>query len=169
MQYTADVVHPKAKSAGEVQWAHSSLSRIACPESLHSSLSRIAVPNRFEHSSTTVRCSPHQRSQRTARSSTSITVIESPTPSTPRISASTSLTTPTVAFQRLRLRIQRGVRSPAIFSTTSTISRPILMVVSLPLSGAILTPQSAPKERLARSTRTRPWGALPQKPLKSRD
>ena len=31
MQYTADVVHPKAKSAGAVQWAHSSLSRI--PES----------------------------------------------------------------------------------------------------------------------------------------
>ena len=33
MQYTADVVHPKAKSAGAVQWAHSSLSRIPCPES----------------------------------------------------------------------------------------------------------------------------------------
>ncbi len=28
MQYNADVVHPKAKSAGAVQWAHSSLSRI---------------------------------------------------------------------------------------------------------------------------------------------
>ena len=28
MQYTADVVHPKGKSAGAVQWAHSSLSRI---------------------------------------------------------------------------------------------------------------------------------------------
>ena len=39
MQYTADVVHPKAKSAGAVQWAHSSLSRIP-PESL-----RIPVPN----------------------------------------------------------------------------------------------------------------------------
>ena len=37
MQYTADVVHPKAKSTGAVQWAHSSLSRI---------LSRIpVVPN----------------------------------------------------------------------------------------------------------------------------
>ena len=41
MQYTADVVHPKGKSAGAVQWAHSSLSRIPesrvpnpdCPES----------------------------------------------------------------------------------------------------------------------------------------
>ena len=35
--YPADVVHPKAKSAGAVQWAHSSLSRIplaVCPESL---------------------------------------------------------------------------------------------------------------------------------------
>ena len=29
MQYSAEVVHPKAKSAGAVQWAHSSLSRIA--------------------------------------------------------------------------------------------------------------------------------------------
>ena len=28
MQYTADVVHPKAKSVGAAQWAHSSLSRI---------------------------------------------------------------------------------------------------------------------------------------------
>ena len=28
MHYTADVVHPKAKSASAVQWAHSSLSRI---------------------------------------------------------------------------------------------------------------------------------------------
>ena len=34
MQYTADVVHPKAKSAGAVQWAHSSVSRIPCPRGL---------------------------------------------------------------------------------------------------------------------------------------
>ena len=31
MQYTADVVHPKAKSAGEVQWAHSSPSPPGLP------------------------------------------------------------------------------------------------------------------------------------------
>ena len=33
MQYTTDAVHPKAKSASALQWAHSSLSRILCPES----------------------------------------------------------------------------------------------------------------------------------------
>ena len=32
MQYTAEVVHPKAKSAGAVHWAHSSVSRIAVQE-----------------------------------------------------------------------------------------------------------------------------------------